>query len=716
MRPPLHSYPTLYPTKMKPNRLHLIAFVLTSAAPAQTLPPPTATETPIELNPFVITATADEGYAPTETLAGTRLKTAAKDVPSAISIISADMLSDLGALNFTDVLDYLPSTARYQGTESDPDNNGQRTGNPYVVRGFSSGSITTNFFGALTPIDTYNTSRLTFTRGPNSILFGVGNPGGGLDIVTHRPELNRNAHALNLRVDSFDSHRVSLDANFVVIPKKLGFRLDLLEEERRRYVTPARSQRRSLYAAGSYSPRPATTVTLTGETTRIRQQVPRSTVVFDQYTPWLQAGAPIKPVYGNVTATPGLEFAAATGYIVIIEGQPQLSPLNWRSSAFGARPRINNVYSSRVSFSAPLVVPLNTNLTGAGDRADIDASNASVFIQQAVGRRLHFEVAGKFEHQYLLNFEGPTGLDNTVRVDANAQLPNGQPNPMVGQPYVESNRAFWVKRATDDAQGRFTASYEIDLNHLRLAGRPLGRVSLAGLYHYDRAHQLLDNAMEVNLTPLVTTGTLGRLDNGVNWVHRRSYLVPGRSSHFTSDFGDMTGNGIRTGFARARATPRNNITETRAAVFAGQADLLNNLLVATAGVRRERVLQEQGVYERDALGVFPDLSGSSGTLATNDRGRTYSSGVVLNATKHVSLFANRATNFVPSNQSQVGIDGIPIPPVPARATTSVSSSICWAERSRAPSTASSPSSATPPTAPPSASSAAPSTPSGPRST
>ena len=40
------------------------------------------------------------------------------------------VLSDLGALNFNDVLDFLPSTARYQSNEGDVDNNGQRTGTP----------------------------------------------------------------------------------------------------------------------------------------------------------------------------------------------------------------------------------------------------------------------------------------------------------------------------------------------------------------------------------------------------------------------------------------------------------------------------------------------------------------------------------------------------------------------------------------------------------
>jgi len=633
---------------------------------AQSVPPvvtePKAADQTVTLNPFVISVGADDGYAPTETLSGTRLKAQVKDIPSAISIISADMLSDLGALNFNDVLDFLPSTARYQSNEGDVDNNGQRTGTPFTVRGFRSDSLTTNFFTALTPIDSYNTSRLTFTRGPNSILFGVGNPGGGLDIVTNRPDLNKNSHSLSLRIDSFDSYRVAIDSIHVLVPKKLGLRIDLLQEDRRRYITPTKSERGSIFLATTYRPFPATTVTLNGESTRVRSQIGRSAVNFDQYLPWLAAGSPLKPIYGNITATNGLEFNNANGYIVVVEGQPVITPMNWRSSALGTRYRVNGALNNRVSFARDSVVPLNVNLGGGGDTVELDASNASLFVQQAVGRQLFIEVAGKFEHQFLRNFEGMTGTDTTVRVDANSQLPNGQPNPMAGKPYVETSAAFWVTRPSDNAQGRITASYVVDLNQHRLFNRRLGTLTFGALYNYERLHQLLDNAREVNITPLLTTGTFGRPDNAVNNIHRRTYLVPGNNHYLTSDFGPINAGGIRSSFERVRATPRNNISETKAMVFSSQADLLDNLLVGTFGVRRDKVLQEQGVYVRDANGVFPPVSGSSGTLATNDRGRTYSAGVVLNATK-VSLFANQANNFVPSNQSTVNIDGVPAAPI-----------------------------------------------------
>ena len=652
----------------RPSCFVFLALVFSASVAAQQISPsspvistPPRDET-IQLNPFVITAGDDDGYAPTETLSGTRLKTPVKDVASALSIISADMLNDLGALNFNDVLDFLPSTARYQSNEGDVDNNGQRTGNPYTVRGFRSDSLTTNFFTAMTPIDSYNTTRLTFTRGPNSILFGVGNPGGGLDIVTNRPDLRKNSHALSLRADSFDSYRTALDGNFVLIPRKLGLRLDLLQEDRRRYVRPAKSQRGSIYLAATYQPFPTTTVTLNGETSRLRQQISRSVVAFNQYTPWLAAGSPIKPVYGNTAATPGLEFNNGNGFIVAVEGQTAIAPMNWRAAALGSRYRVNGALNNRISFDRESVVPLNINLGGEGDAVKLDSSNVSLFVQQAIGRKLFIEVAGKFEHQFLYNFEGMSGLDNVVKVDANAQLPNGQPNPMVGQPYVETSAAYYTARPTDNAQGRITGSYEIDLNQRRVFGRRLGLITLGALFNYERLHQLLDNAREVNATPLLTTGTFGRLDNAVNNIHRRTYLVPG-AEYLRTNWAPINSGGIRSSFERVRATPRDNLSDTKAVVFSTQANLLENLLVATAGVRRDRVLQEQGFYERDARGVFPDVAGKTDTLATNDHGRTYSYGVVLNATKWISLFANRATNFVPSNQSVVDIDGVPAAPI-----------------------------------------------------
>ena len=114
--------------------------------------PPTPPET-IELSPFVIQGESDTGYAPTETLSGTRLRTQTRDVASALTIVTPEFLHDVGAFNFNDVLDYLPSTSTFQNNEGDQFNNGARTGTPFTVRGYRSDSLSTDFFSALTPVD-----------------------------------------------------------------------------------------------------------------------------------------------------------------------------------------------------------------------------------------------------------------------------------------------------------------------------------------------------------------------------------------------------------------------------------------------------------------------------------------------------------------------------------------------------------------------------------
>jgi hypothetical protein len=130
---------------------------------------------------------------------------------------------------------------------------------------------------------------------------------GGLDIVTNTPSLQKNSHSLSLRVDSFDSYRAALDSSVVLVPGKLGLRVDVLQEDRRRFVEPTKAQRSSAFAALTYRPRPESTITFNAGSSRIRQKIGRSVVAFDQYTPGGAAGSPLKPVYGNTAAATGFE-------------------------------------------------------------------------------------------------------------------------------------------------------------------------------------------------------------------------------------------------------------------------------------------------------------------------------------------------------------------------------------------------------------------------
>lgn len=249
---------------------------------AQILPPaPARSEPLVTLSPFILNEDQDPGYAPTETLSGTRLRTAVKDVASAMTIVTSDFMKDLGALNYADVLDFVPSTTTYTNNADDANSNGPRSGTPFVVRGYRSGSISTNFFTSFTKPDAYNMSRLTFTRGPNSILFSIGNPGGAIDATTNKADLRRALHTLDLRVDSFDGFRTSVDTNIVVVPRKLALRLDVLHDDRGSQHAPAKDKRDSIFGTVTAQLTPDTMLYANMEVTKLRQQIPRPFETFD---------------------------------------------------------------------------------------------------------------------------------------------------------------------------------------------------------------------------------------------------------------------------------------------------------------------------------------------------------------------------------------------------------------------------------------------------
>jgi outer membrane receptor protein involved in Fe transport len=92
-----------------------------SAAPDQTTTTTTTTtKTPVvvtttssnqadqtvELSPFEVTGEKDNGYAATETLAGTRIATNLADVAASISVYNKDFLSDINATGAATLLQY----------------------------------------------------------------------------------------------------------------------------------------------------------------------------------------------------------------------------------------------------------------------------------------------------------------------------------------------------------------------------------------------------------------------------------------------------------------------------------------------------------------------------------------------------------------------------------------------------------------------------------
>src|SRR5690606_14810754 len=141
---------------------------------------PTATPEPrVELSPFTVSSTRDRGYVATHTLAGSRLNTELLTTPAAVSVFTRDFLNDIAAGDVMEAALYaLNATPQFQNSPS-ANFEANIFGNTGVsFRGFVSGTATRNFFPWSVASDSYNVERLDFARGPNSILFGTGTPGG----------------------------------------------------------------------------------------------------------------------------------------------------------------------------------------------------------------------------------------------------------------------------------------------------------------------------------------------------------------------------------------------------------------------------------------------------------------------------------------------------------------------------------------------------------
>ncbi|MCY0725975.1 hypothetical protein OVW19_29980, partial [Klebsiella pneumoniae] len=69
-----------------------------------------------------------------------------------------------------------------------------------------------------------NIDAVEISRGPNANIFGLGNAGGTVNVVPASSNLSRNRAQVQLRVDSYDGYRGSLDINRVLKKDVFGIR------------------------------------------------------------------------------------------------------------------------------------------------------------------------------------------------------------------------------------------------------------------------------------------------------------------------------------------------------------------------------------------------------------------------------------------------------------------------------------------------------------
>lgn len=133
------------------------------------------------------------------------------EVPQSEQVIDAELLRDAGALDLDQALDLSASVARqnnfgglwhsfalrgFVGDENLPSN--------FLVNGFNAG----RGFGG--PRDISSVERIEVLKGPRAALFGRGEPGGAVNLVSKRPDF-RQAGSARLALGRFDLLRGEID-------------------------------------------------------------------------------------------------------------------------------------------------------------------------------------------------------------------------------------------------------------------------------------------------------------------------------------------------------------------------------------------------------------------------------------------------------------------------------------------------------------------------
>ena len=236
------------------------------AAPNDSDAAPAEDEEVVVLSPFIVDSTQDRGYAATNTLAGTRIRTNLADVGSAISVLTKEFITDVGGYNNQTVLAYAVNTevsgsrgnfsgANRNGTEghvTESANFNNPNGNTRV-RGLVAADNTRDFFLSDVPWDGYNISRVDLQRGPNAILFGLGSPAGVINASSNTASF-RNKGSVGAMFDKYGTQRYTFDYNRNLIDRQLGLRIALVDNSQRFQQKPARNHDRRAFAALKFAP------------------------------------------------------------------------------------------------------------------------------------------------------------------------------------------------------------------------------------------------------------------------------------------------------------------------------------------------------------------------------------------------------------------------------------------------------------------------------
>jgi iron complex outermembrane recepter protein len=675
----------------RPARIGGIAVLALGSLAAQTPSPPApAPDSPevVELSPFTVNTSRDLGYAAENTLAGSRLNTQLRDTAGSVSVFTKEFLDDLAITDLRELVQYtvnaeMNTNENQSGTGQNPVINAQSLTPTILIRG-AAASLGTDYFTSITPTDPYRVGRYEDSRGPNSILFGLGSPGGLINESSKVASTGRDATNVRYSTGSFARSRLELDANKVLRRDRLALSIAGLLQENGGWRAFDFQDKKRVFASITARPTRSLKLTAMGEIGRDLNAVVRNTVETDEALAWMDnrdakgvAAVTFTPnntvptaamIALGVTARDGNRTGQNRRAIFIENDGTVFDNIGaflsgtYNNSAVRAPDGTPGVTASALKVRDSRIYPDNVNAAGPGMYREQVLRNYTLTADWQATTNLAFNLGHNYQYSrayvYLM-----VGTDPTLRGDPNRTLGvNGPLNPYAGRLYFDGN---WRRdvHLGDTHETRLSASYALNPK-IKWVGRHRFAAMVSRTEQFDtRANSWLAFAgRPYNATP----------NNANNRITVRNYITEG--SWATYRVGDwrvlpkaIAFDGRSYGLIWANEVAGANNSggeqESNTALGVVQSHFLDDRLVTTFGYRQDKVdVTELGFYNDPLIGDTVDRDPAKGRK-TGATGHTGTAGGVFHVTKWLSLIANHSSNQgLPSFTRKVFPDGNLAPP------------------------------------------------------
>lgn len=216
---------------------------------------PATADEPIQLQAFQVNSQATRGYDARDSVTATRTAIKTAELPFSVDVITNQLLTDIGAVEVEDMTRFLAV-----GVNKSSGDLGTGRVN---TRGFTTNDTKRNGFvlRAAAILGNPYTDRIEIVKGPASALYGIGRPGGSVNIISKQP-FAENTAILRTTVGEFNQFDTLIDVGGPIAGGKVRTRLVIDDDRKDSFADNVFRHRQFIGAGVAWFPSASTKVSV----------------------------------------------------------------------------------------------------------------------------------------------------------------------------------------------------------------------------------------------------------------------------------------------------------------------------------------------------------------------------------------------------------------------------------------------------------------------